>query len=207
MQSILQQVLSVPGTVGALVYDRNGVLLATEFPDPYDPAALGQMARMLSEDLIVQQALQGDSGGLDLRFSGGRVLLRPFSFGAILALCTIAANSQLVSLALAQAVHRIEKGAPILEKSQPPPVVMPPPVLETTARSAALQALKRAYISYLGPIGEIIFTQKHQAWSTHGPGADGLDAFVKSIAEEIDEPAQRKDFLREAQAMLEGGRK
>lgn len=189
---ILHQVLSIPGAVGAMAYSPEGAVLAADFPASYPMESLRGMARLLAEDFMVRQALQGDEGGLDLRYNGGRLVLRPFSKGAILALCGGAANVQLVSLALVQAAHRLEKVEAAPSRSLPPSA---PP------KYSALGALKEAFMVRIGPIGDLLFTRAQADWSS-GPGAGDPSEFAARLAKELDDPADQKAFLQEARAIL-----
>jgi len=191
-REILHQILGVPGTVGAMAYSPEGAILASEFPADYPVETLQGMARLLAEDLMVQQALQGEGGGLDLRYNGGRVILRPFSKGAILALCGAATNGQLVSLALVQAAHRLEKADAAPRRATPQ---APPP------KYSALGALREAFMIRIGPIGDLLFTRIQADWSA-GSGATDLGELAGRLAKELDDPADQKAFLQESRAIL-----
>lgn len=199
VKEVLHQILGVPGAIGALVYSAEGAVLASDFPDQYAAGTLQSMVQLLSEDFLVQQALEGKGGGLDLRFNGGRVVLRPVSKGAILALCSGSVNVQLMNLALLQAAHRLEK-APPAAPSTPPSRKMPAVSVATT-RSVVLGQLKQVFLGSIGPIGELLFSRIHADWSA---GADprNLRDFVNLLAQELDEPSDRRAFIQEANAII-----
>jgi len=191
-REILHQILGIPGAVGAMAYSPEGAILAADFPAEYPLDTLQGMARLLAEDVMVQQALQGEGGGLDLRYQNGRLVLRAFSRGAILALCGGGINLQLVNLALVQAAHRLEKAE--AAPSRPAPAAPPP-------KYSALGALKEAFMVRIGPIGGLLFTRAQADWSTGGKAGDLWD-FVARLAKELDDPADQKAFLQEARAIL-----
>lgn len=196
-REILHQILSIPGAVGAMAYSPEGAILASDFPADYPMDTLQGMARLLAEDVMVQQALQGEGGGLDLRYQNGRLVLRAFSRGALLALCGGGINLQLVNLALVQAAHRLEKAeaAPARPIPAAPPAPPPPP------KYSALGALKEAFVVRIGPIGELLFTRTQADWSAGGKPGDLWD-FVARLAKELDDPGDQKAFLKEARAIL-----
>ncbi len=204
MRDILQQVLNIPGAVGALTYNTEGTILAAHFPDQYEASALQRMARLLSEDFLVQQAMEGESGGLDLRYFGGRIILRPFSRGAVLALCAATANVQLVNLALIQAVHRLEKVLPepgsVAAPKAPPKA---PPAAADLVHSGVLGALKQTFLGRIGPIGELLFTQIHSKWSSESGRDDKrLREFITLLAKELDDPDDEKAFIRDTRNII-----
>jgi len=153
LHDILQQVLHMPGVVGALTYDAQGAVMASSFPESYDAGELQRVSRLLSEDFLVHQTMEGAKGGLDLRYAGGRVILRPFSRGAILALCTAAANAQLVNLGLIQAIHRLERPEP--ELAPKAPEGQPRAATAEWVRPGVLEGLKEALLLRIGPIGDL----------------------------------------------------
>lgn len=191
-REVLHQILGVPGTVGAMAFSPEGAILASEFPADYPLGTLQGMARLLAEDFMVQQALQSEGGRVDLRYTGGRVVLRPFSKGAILALCGEATNGQLVNLALVQAAHRLDKADAEPRRTTPQ---APPP------KYSALGALKEAFVIRIGPIGDLLFTRIQADWSA-GSGAADLSEFAGRLAKELDDPADQKAFLQESRAIL-----
>ncbi len=195
LDEILQQILQLPGVMGALTYDAQGTVVASRFPETYGAEELQRVSRLLSEDLLVQQALQGAKGGLDLRYAGGRVILRPHAQGAVLALCATAANAQLVNLGLAQAIHR-------LERAEAPPRAPAPesrPPRAEPIRPDILEPLKEAFLLRIGPIGGLLFTRLQAKWAADpeakAQGAMGLAAL---LAKEIDDPGDQKAFIRDA---------
>jgi predicted regulator of Ras-like GTPase activity (Roadblock/LC7/MglB family) len=198
-KEVLHQILGVPGAIGALVFSTEGEVLASDFPDHYSAGTIQNMVQLLSEDFLVQQALEGEGGGLDLRFNGGRVILRPVPKGAILALCSGSVNAQLMNLALLQAAHRLEKAPPTAPAAASPR--KPPAVTVATTRSVVLGQLKLAFLGSIGPIGEFLFSRIHADWSV---GADprNLREFANLLAQELDDPSDRKVFIQEANAII-----
>ncbi len=206
-QDIFRQILHLPGVVGALTYDAQGAVLASSFPEPFEARELQRVSRLLSEDFLVHQALEGTKGGVDLRYTGGRLILRPFSRGAILALCTTTANAQLVNLGLVQAIHRLEKAEPEAEPEPEPRAKAQesPPRLAGTewAKPGALVGLKEAFLVRIGPIGELLFSRFHAKWSADAEArTQGLWGFAAALAKEIDDPADQRAFIHDARNII-----
>ena len=201
LHDILQQVLHMPGVVGALTYDAQGAVMASSFPESYDAGELQRVSRLLSEDFLVHQTMEGAKGGLDLRYAGGRVILRPFSRGAILALCTAAANAQLVNLGLIQAIHRLERPEP--ELAPKAPEGQPRAATAEWVRPGVLEGLKEALLLRIGPIGDLLFTRSHAKWSADPEAkAQGVLGLATFLAEEIDDLEDQKSFMRDARTII-----
>jgi predicted regulator of Ras-like GTPase activity (Roadblock/LC7/MglB family) len=145
VDSVLQQLGQIPGVVGAAVYGRQGELLASRFPSVFDQPLLEQVARSLAQDAYLEEWLQGPAASLDLRFTEGRVLLRPLSGTWLLVLCTSHVNAQLLNLSLTQVVRRLQLEA---ERPSSPPVSPPP---RTDPIAALRDQLKEITRDELGP--------------------------------------------------------
>lgn len=198
MREILQQISRIPGIAGTLAYNNNAEILASEFPAIYEPATLQSIASLLAEDVIILQDMVKESGSLDLKFAGGRLIVKPCCGASILVLCTSTVNSQLLNLALTQAQRRIEKTA----VAAPAPQRRPP-----ASASAHLQEplvkLKRALLERIGPIGEMVFAEIKSDWEASAPPSQrGLAELVNLLAQEIDDAADKQAFVTEAKKII-----
>ncbi len=126
-QAALQQLASVPGVVGGMVFDRAGTVVSSAFPPVFDTARLGELAAQLSADAYFQDWIVGEQAGLDLRYDDGHVVLRSLDDSWLLVLCTSQANSQLLAMSLTQVIRRLRPpaGAP---RSTPMATEQPPAV-------------------------------------------------------------------------------
>ncbi|MBI1751986.1 MAG: hypothetical protein HY014_06035 [Acidobacteria bacterium] len=206
MRDILHQLSSLPGIAGALIYARSGEILVSEFPGIYEPSTLQQVVSLLSEDVIILQDMVGESGIMDLKFAGGRVIVKPCAGGSILVLCTALINSQLLNMALTQATRRLEKT--IQEPPAAPPAAPPPapqatkaPKASPAVAPASLEPVKQAFTVRVGPIGAMLFAQIYADWAVTVP-ATGLEGLVAQLAREIEDRADQQEFRKEALASL-----
>lgn len=106
-ESSLQQLAAVPGIVGSMVFGSSGAVVASCFPQVFDPAGLQQLAFQLAGDQYFQGWLADDQAALDLRYAEGRVVIRSLHGSWLLVLCTPQTNSQLLAMSLTQAVRRL----------------------------------------------------------------------------------------------------
>jgi len=198
MKDILQQISTIPGIAGTLVYDRDGKILGSEFPRVYEPSTLQRVVSILSGDIVIVQELVRETGALDLKYTGGRVIVKAYAGGSILALCTASINSQLLNLALTQATRRLEKG-PV----EPPAPKKPVAPATSPLSPEAADRLKRALVGRVGPIGELLFTQIHGEWvASARPGSMGLEDLVGLLAREIEDRNDQQSFKNEARKLI-----
>jgi predicted regulator of Ras-like GTPase activity (Roadblock/LC7/MglB family) len=108
----LQQLSTVPGVVGSLVFDGRGEVLASAFPPVFDAGGLRALTDRLSADGYFQEWMAGESGALELRYLDGHVLVRTIDHSWLLVLCTAQANAQLLSMSLTQVIRRLRTPDP-----------------------------------------------------------------------------------------------
>ena len=200
MSEVLHQMASVPGVVGSLIYGAGGRILASEFPDVFEPASLEEVSAIFGEDTIIMKDLGGDAAFLDLRYSGGRVIVKPFATGSFVVLCTSGINLQLLNLSMTQAARRLEKTGIQAAPAAPAPAARP---AELPALRPVREELKKAVIQELGPIGDMVFEKAWTAWAASSPPSrQGLARLIDALANEIDEAPARQQFVSTARAII-----
>ena len=198
MRDILHQISSIPGIAGTLAYNGNAEILASEFPEIYEPDTLQSIASLLAGDIIILQDMVKQSGFLDLKFAGGRLIVKPCAGASILVLCTSSVNFQLLNLALTQAQRRMEKTVVVAPAPQ-----RKPPASTSAHLQEPLTELKRALLKRIGPIGEMVFTEIQRDWAAATtPTHKGLAALMHQLAQEIDDAADKQEFLTEAKNII-----
>jgi hypothetical protein len=189
MREALQQLGRIPGVVASAVCGPGGDLLASDFQPPLAELDLRQVASLMARDLVGLKALVGEGGALDLRYSRGRAVMKPFRFGTLFVLCRSAINPQLLTLSLEQVSRKLEAGASTVERSG-----------EMAAEIAELrEGLSLALLRQIGPVGEIIFAEAWNRWAVGGvPSRAGLGELTAEVAREVDDAQARARFLGEA---------
>jgi predicted regulator of Ras-like GTPase activity (Roadblock/LC7/MglB family) len=206
MTEVLHQMASVPGVVGSLVYGPGGEILASEFPDVFERSSLQEVASIFGEDTIIMKELTGENAFLDLRYAGGRVIVKPYAGGTFVVLCTSGINFQLLHLSMVQASRRLEKRG-IEPKAEAPAaaaaVATARPAEVGGQMKAARERMKMAVIQELGPVGDIVFERAWAAWAAAAPPSrQGLGRLAETLSVEIDEPAARAQFLSTVRAII-----
>jgi predicted regulator of Ras-like GTPase activity (Roadblock/LC7/MglB family) len=125
-QAVLSQLNDLPGVVGSMVCDREGLVLARAFPPVFEPAAIDEAARTLVDGALAFSLGSEKDDQLDLRFKEVRLLARPFSERWLAVLSSRSTNQQLVVLAMTAAIARLERLAETPEPAAPAPVQVPP---------------------------------------------------------------------------------
>jgi predicted regulator of Ras-like GTPase activity (Roadblock/LC7/MglB family) len=107
MQDILQHINSVDGVIGTAVFSQNGDLIVHAFPALIDVISLKKASALMLEcsyGLQISQTLEL----LDLRYSGGRIVVKTFSGAMLFLLCANTINLQVLTITLNLAVKKLE---------------------------------------------------------------------------------------------------
>jgi predicted regulator of Ras-like GTPase activity (Roadblock/LC7/MglB family) len=109
MQSVLAQLITVPGVVGGMVYDAEGALLSKTFPPLFDDALLANAARVLVDGAAGLETVTGKVGMLDMRFADARIVVRPMTGAHLVLLCAAQTNLQLLNISTSVALPKLER--------------------------------------------------------------------------------------------------
>ncbi len=128
----LARMSTIPGVVGSLACDAQGRVIAQAFPPSFDAETLQSAARALAERRAGLEAAVGAVGALDIRFAGGRIVVRVIEGIQLLFLCEPTVNLQVLAMSAAGAagfLARSQADAPArVPVPVPPPAPVPVPV-------------------------------------------------------------------------------
>jgi phosphate transport system substrate-binding protein len=139
MQTLLEDLNSLPGVVGSMFCDAHHGVLSRAFPPEFDGSALTAIASALSASTPELKNATGTVGVLDLRYRDARVVIRPAGDASLLVLCDKSANAQEVLAFASVACKKFERlQNPNLTGSMTAPAV---PVLGQNTPAAGMTAL------------------------------------------------------------------
>ena len=126
MKTVLDQMNTLPGIVGSMVYNGEGQVLAKAFPALFDGDALASAAGVLLYGVPGLEVAAGTISLLDLRYGESRIVVRPIKGANLLLLCTRQANLQFLNISVGMAIPKIEK---LVTSQAAIPAVPAPPVI------------------------------------------------------------------------------
>jgi phosphate transport system substrate-binding protein len=139
MQTLLEDLNSLPGVVGSMFCDAHHGVLSRAFPPEFDASALTAIASALSASTPELKNVTGSVGVLDLRYRDARVVIRPAGEASLLVLCDKSANAQEVLAFASVACKKFERFQnPSLTGPMTAPAV---PVLGPSTPAAGTTAL------------------------------------------------------------------
>ena len=109
MEEVLKQINTVSGTIGSMVCDDQGQLLAHVFPPLFDKSMLSSAVAALSENLSGLDDMTGGVKLTDFRYQNGRIIVKPIDGGCLVLLCETTINLQLLTISLNVAIKKLEK--------------------------------------------------------------------------------------------------
>lgn len=131
MQTVLSQLITVPGVVGGMVCDREGALLSRTFPPLFDEAILANAARVLVDGTAGLETVTGKVGMVDLRYGDARIVVRPMAGAHLVLLCAAQTNLQLLNISTSVALPKLER---LVAALPPPQQAAPPPPVQAAAK-------------------------------------------------------------------------
>ncbi len=143
MQTLLQQITAIDGVIGCSLYDEQGKILAAACPLVLDESQLGIAAGAMLDCLHALQVSQ-ILGGMELRFSEGRMLIRPLKGAFINVLCSKTVNLSMVNITLNLALRKLEQMLPQAVAASAAPTAAEAPVAAPAA--AAGMPLRIAHL-------------------------------------------------------------
>ena len=111
MQTILQQITAIDGVIGCSLYNEQGKILASACPLILDENQLGVAAGTILDCLHALQISQ-TMVAMELRFSEGRLIVKPMAGAFLSILCSQHVNTSMVTITLNLAVRKLEQMLP-----------------------------------------------------------------------------------------------
>lgn len=143
MQTILQQITALDGVIGCSLYNSQGEILAAACPLLLDEKQLGAVAAVIIE-CLKQLQISETMVGMELRFSEGRLIVRPLTGAFISVLCSKQVNLSMVTITLNLALRKLEQ---MLPKPGVSPSVAVPSAIESEGMSLRIAYLKKGDVS------------------------------------------------------------
>ncbi len=144
MQTILQQITALDGVIGCSLYNSQGEILAAACPLILDEKQLGATAAVIIE-CLQQLQISETMVGMELRFSEGRLIVRPLTGAFISVLCSKQVNLSMVAITLNLALRKLEQMLP--KPGVSPPSVAVPSALESEGMPLRIAYLKKGDVS------------------------------------------------------------
>lgn len=132
MQGLLGSLVNVPGVIGTMLCGAEGELLAHAFPPTFEPSRLQNAAAALAGRSRALEAALGRVGTVDLRYAGGRVVVKAMQGARLLFFCAPSINLELLTMSVSGAMGELERA--VQGKRPAAPGTTPPPLAQAGGR-------------------------------------------------------------------------
>lgn len=127
MQGLLGSLVNVPGVIGTMLCGAEGELLAHAFPPTFEPSRLQNAATALAGRSRALEAALGRVGTVDLRYAGGRVVVKAMQGARLLFFCAPSINLELLTMSVSGAMSDLERAIQGTRPAAPGAAAQPPP--------------------------------------------------------------------------------
>jgi len=158
MQTILQQITAIDGVIGCSLYNDQGRILASACPLILDEKQLAVAAGTVLDCLHALQISQTITG-MELRFSEGRLIVKPMAGAFLSVLCSQHVNTSMVTITLNLALRKLEQMLPKPGETPVTPAVASPVVVEDGLPLRIAHLQKGDVSSSFDQLGMVAVTQ------------------------------------------------
>jgi hypothetical protein len=219
MKLIIDELKSVPGVIGAYLFNLKTGVLASNLPGLFKEEKLVSLGRMLTKMNSAGRRSFPDIVEGTLFFEESAIVLREVSGGTcLIAICDPSFNSNLLTMSINLTLEELknsgERADPIM---QPAAAAAPPPKAAVPAANqlladgplaTLLKEMQTLLSKVLGPMAQIVFQDALAEWAAcHPPTAVALPQLVELLAREIGEPGRVKSYKQLLDAHLKSDHK
>jgi predicted regulator of Ras-like GTPase activity (Roadblock/LC7/MglB family) len=213
MEYILKQINSVNGTIGSMVCDATGAVLAHAFPAQFEHGMLHTSAVAVCNLFAALKDMSGGVKMADLRYQNGRVVVKPVAGICLVVVCDHSVKMQLLSITLNVSTGKLENVAKGgrhagISVSRPDTAADVSPrnkqqFFENGLLSSDFEFMQTALAKNLGPMAKIIFFECVEKWQQQNmPSKSTLPQLIEVVVQEIDDPARVADFRQRVAHLL-----
>ena len=197
METVLNELASIPGLMGAFVYQARGGILGSTLPDTYPEAKLQAIGKALSKICAAGTMNFPELSDVALSFDESTWFVRDLAEKAWVVLVGGPAfNVNLAAVSLHLVIEDLNEAlaggeaapAPVALPTMPAapkPAVSPQELMETRGLGPILQQMHGALAKIVGPMAGIIFMECLERWAGENePRQENLPNLVALLVQE-----------------------
>lgn len=223
MNSLLEEIKTSPGVLGACVYSAKKGIVGSNLPATFNSEQQHRITSILHRVFRLNDAAKLDVNAYEIQYDEALLMARRLDTEATLVVvCAPDVNVPLVSMAcgmqtaeLLEAIAAHQNGAtpePAPQPAQTSPQTAPaqaPPTKQTPAEvlngplADKLTGIKRALAKSIGPVAGMTLDSALKSWLDKGePTAERLIYLAELLLPEIDDDDEKTIFVREVKELL-----
>jgi chorismate mutase len=209
MQQLIDDLKTIPGVMGACVFNAGDGIRANNLPPLFKPERITEIAKNLIKISSAGQHALADVAMIFVSYEESSFLCRPISdSNYVIALCDPQINFNVLDMSLSLALEEMKSRGLVVPASPAPasPAVASASSNVSSASAPAvdekqmLQNLETALNKVLGPMAGIVFGDVLETWQQTG-GSD-FTLLVEDLCREIDDESKAQQYRELVRAYL-----
>ena len=221
MESVLNDLSSIPGLTGAFVYDAKGRILGNTLPAVFKPAKIQSLGKILSKIHTAGCMNFADLSETVLSFDESTILVRSILEKSwVVLIGEPALNVNMAALSLNLVVDDLKEfvdscisnaGNDLTTLPPPPPQQAPvlklgvslAELMESTVLGPTLQGMNAALGKVVGPMARIIFMECLETWAKGSePSKENLPKLLTLLTREIKDEENASRYRKLVDSLL-----
>ena len=195
MQSLIEDLKSIPGVIGACSYQPQKGILDNNLPAIFRKDGLQDTAKQLGKIHAAGRLNFPDLTEIILNYDESIIIFRQMDMeDYLITICDPSINMNLLTMSLNLAIES-RKGTTGNKTETTPHQLGTARLLEKGPMAQTLRAMKELLIKIIGPIGDIIFDDSLDNWvRRNGAKKGNLSSLLEAICNEIGDPEKSKEY-------------
>lgn len=203
MKLVLDELKSVPGVIGAYLFNLKTGVLSNNLPGLFKEDKLVSLGRMLIKMNSAGRRNFPDIVEGTLFFEESVIVLREVSGGTcLIAICDPVYNSNLLTMSMNLTLEELKTSDEPAAAAPPPTAAAPSPASPSADQlmargplAAPLKEMQALLSKVLGPMAQIVFQDALAEWAANNPPTSAaLPQLVELLAREIGDPERVKSY-------------
>jgi len=215
MDSLLQELTTLPGVFGCFVYSGNRQIVGSKMPPIFKKNNISTIGSLLARTVQIGRTAQLGFKEIEIKYNESMLKIRPLEGGALLVLiCEPNANKSLIDMTTGMLASDIEiaMAQGIIAQPISSPLSRPTETIQASQVEEAeineeiapvLETIKKALAMAIGPIAAPVMKDNIETWSRQNtPSLSSLPALAKLLCSEINDTHLEQTFMEEVKKLI-----
>lgn len=207
MNSVLNEIKSIPGITGGFIFGPTHGIVANNLPSVFKEQNLDKIGNSLDKMYSSSKSNFTDVTELSLYYEESTLIVRPVGKTSLLVIiCDPSINHNLLTMILNMVADKIEKIGTELDQADnkneqeqlpaPSEKISPEEFINDGPLSKQLQGMQKALFKIVGPMAKIIFKDAVSIWiESNSPTSSSFPRLFDILREEINDVEKEERYF------------
>lgn len=207
MNSLLQEITTLPGVFGCFVYSGERQIAASKMPPIFQNNNIKAIGNLLSRTVQVGNMAKLDFKEIEIKYKESLLIIKALADQALLILiCEPSANKSMIAMTIKMLAGDIETA--MAQSMKPTAAANNQPKQSKKSNTIkklipTLKRIKKALVITIGPIAGPVIKDSIEIWAKQNkPSLSSLPALTKLLCKEIDNEELEQKFMAEIKDIL-----